>query len=68
MSVLLQTNIGALTIDLFVKERPRTASNFIKLCKIKYYKDCIFHNVQPDYLVQSGDPTATGRGGSSLNG
>ncbi|KAG1928850.1 peptidyl-prolyl cis-trans isomerase-like [Pimephales promelas] len=40
--------------------------NFLKLCKIKYYNYCLIHNVQRDFIVQTGDPTGTGRGGESV--
>lgn len=39
-----------------------------RLCKIKYYNNCLFYNVQRNFLVQTGDPTNTGRGGDSING
>lgn len=68
MAVILHTNLGLITIDLYVKERPQTARNFIKLCKAKYYNNCLFFNIQSDFIVQTGDPTNTGRGGTSLNG
>ncbi|ORY02211.1 cyclophilin-like protein [Basidiobolus meristosporus CBS 931.73] len=42
--------------------------NFLKLCKIKYYNFCCFHNVQKDFMLQTGDPTATGKGGESIFG
>ena len=68
MSVLIETSVGELTIDLFVDECPYACKNFLKLCKLKYYHGCLFFNVQQDFMVQVGDPTATGRGGSSANG
>ncbi|CAG9460831.1 unnamed protein product [Pedinophyceae sp. YPF-701] len=68
MAVLLETSVGDLVIDLFVDECPKAAKNFLKLCKIKYYNNTIFHNVQKDFLVQAGDPTGTGKGGESVFG
>jgi peptidyl-prolyl cis-trans isomerase-like 4 len=38
------------------------------LCKIKYYNNVIFHNVQKDFLAQTGDPSGTGKGGTSIYG
>ena len=35
--------------------------------RLKYYNNCIFFNVQKDFLIQAGDPTSTGKGGDSLN-
>ena len=53
-------------IDLFCEACPRTTRNFLKLCKAKYYNNCLFHNVQRDFIAQTGDPTGTGRGGDSV--
>ncbi|XP_041660704.1 peptidyl-prolyl cis-trans isomerase-like 4 [Cheilinus undulatus] len=66
MAVLLETTLGDIVIDLFTEERPKTCLNFIKLCKIKYYNYCLIHNVQRNFIVQTGDPTGTGRGGESI--
>ncbi|ETV97000.1 hypothetical protein H310_09846 [Aphanomyces invadans] len=66
MSVLLQTSLGEVVVDLLTTEAPRTCINFLKLCKIKYYNNVLFFNVQENLLVQSGDPTGTGGGGDSI--
>ncbi|XP_062323910.1 peptidyl-prolyl cis-trans isomerase-like 4 [Osmerus eperlanus] len=66
MAVLLETTLGDIVIDLFTEERPKTTLNFLKLCKIKFYNYCLIHNVQRDFIVQTGDPTGTGRGGESV--
>ncbi|XP_037541622.1 peptidyl-prolyl cis-trans isomerase-like 4 [Nematolebias whitei] len=66
MAVLLETTLGDIVIDLFTDERPKTSLNFLKLCKIKYYNYCLIHNVQRDFILQTGDPTGTGRGGESV--
>ncbi|GAB6033587.1 Peptidyl-prolyl cis-trans isomerase-like 4 [Chamberlinius hualienensis] len=66
MSVVIETTMGDITVDLYIKERPRTCLNFLKLCKIKYYNFCLVHFVQRNFLVQMGDPTGTGRGGDSV--
>ncbi|KAF9904511.1 Peptidyl-prolyl cis-trans isomerase-like 4 [Linnemannia zychae] len=66
MSVLLETSVGDVVIDLYTKEAPTTCLNFLKLCKVKYYNFCCFHNVQRDFMIQTGDPTATGKGGESV--
>ncbi|XP_027895497.1 peptidyl-prolyl cis-trans isomerase-like 4 [Xiphophorus couchianus] len=66
MAVLLETTLGDIVIDLFTEERPKTSLNFLKLCKIKYYNYCLIHNVQRDFIVQTGDPTGNGRGGESV--
>ncbi|XP_057453312.1 peptidyl-prolyl cis-trans isomerase CYP59 [Lotus japonicus] len=66
MSVLIVTSLGDLVIDLHTQKCPLTCKNFLKLCKIKYYNGCLFHNVQRDFTAQTGDPTATGTGGDSI--
>ncbi|XP_037101215.1 peptidyl-prolyl cis-trans isomerase-like 4 isoform X1 [Syngnathus acus] len=66
MAVLLETTLGDIVIDLFTEERPKASLNFLKLCKIKYYNYCLVHNVQRDFIIQTGDPTGTGRGGESI--
>ncbi|KAM4772757.1 peptidyl-prolyl cis-trans isomerase-like 4 [Rhinophrynus dorsalis] len=66
MAVLLETTLGDIVIDLYTEERPRACLNFLKLCKIKYYNYCLVHNVQRDFIIQTGDPMGTGRGGESI--
>lgn len=68
MAVLLETSAGELVIDLFTDECPIAAKNFLKLCKLKYYHGCLFYNVQPNFICQTGDPTGTGQGGMSIYG
>ncbi|XP_043088606.1 peptidyl-prolyl cis-trans isomerase-like 4 isoform X1 [Puntigrus tetrazona] len=66
MAVLLETTLGDIVIDLYTEERPKASLNFLKLCKIKYYNYSLIHNVQRDFIIQTGDPTGTGRGGESV--
>ena len=66
MAVLIETSKGDLVIDLYVTEAPKTCMNFLKLCKIKKYNHCVFHDVQKDFMAQTGDPSNTGRGGDSI--
>lgn len=44
MSVLLETSLGELVIDLEVERCPRICENFLKLCKVKYYGLNAFFN------------------------
>lgn len=39
-----------------------------RLCKIKYFNNCLFYNVQRNFIAQTGDPTNTGKGGESIWG
>ena len=50
MSVLIETSVGNIVVDLFTDKCPVTAKNFLKLCKIKYYNGCLFFNVQVSKL------------------
>ncbi|VDK49722.1 unnamed protein product [Anisakis simplex] len=49
MAVLIETTLGDLVVDLFVKERPRCSMNFVKLCKLKYYNLCQFHTIEVSF-------------------
>ncbi|KAL2650997.1 hypothetical protein R1flu_019125 [Riccia fluitans] len=66
MAVQLETSLGEIVVDLHCDQCPLTCKNFLKLCKIKYYNNCIFHDVKKDFIAQTGDPTGTGSGGDSV--
>ena len=59
----LHTNHGALELELFDEDAPKTVENFVKLARDGFYDGVIFHRVIPDFMIQGGDPTGTGRGG-----
>lgn len=61
--VLLETTLGNIKIELFEDTMPITAGNFKKLVEQKFYDNVIFHRVIPNFMIQGGDPTGTGRGG-----
>ena len=63
MNATVQTNHGAIDIELFPAEAPKTVDNFVKLARDGFYDGVIFHRVIPDFMVQGGDPTGTGSGG-----
>jgi hypothetical protein len=46
MSVVIETSVGDLVIDLYTDERPNCCKSFLKLCKIKYFHHCLIHNIQ----------------------
>ncbi|KAI8046218.1 hypothetical protein M5D96_002419 [Drosophila gunungcola] len=68
MSVVIETTLGDLTVDLFTSERPIACLNFLKLCRLKYYNFNLFHTVQQGFIAQTGDPSGAGDGGSSIWG
>ena len=59
----LHTNHGAIAIELFDEDAPKTVDNFLKLSRDGFYDGVIFHRVIPDFMIQGGDPTGTGTGG-----
>ncbi|EFA90036.1 MULTISPECIES: peptidylprolyl isomerase [Peptoniphilus] len=63
---VLNTNHGQIKIRLFPQAAPKAVENFIGLIENKYYDKTIFHRVIKDFMIQGGDPTATGRGGKSI--
>ena len=63
INATLHTNHGAIAIELFDDDAPKTVENFTKLARDGFYDGVIFHRVIPDFMIQGGDPTGTGRGG-----
>lgn len=59
----IKTNRGDIVIDLYADKTPKTVNNFVFLAKDGYYNGVKFHRVIADFMVQTGDPTGTGRGG-----
>lgn len=64
----IKTTMGDILVQLFPKYANKTVNNFIQLAEKHYYDDVIFHRVIPDFMIQGGDPTGTGRGGESIYG
>jgi peptidyl-prolyl cis-trans isomerase B (cyclophilin B) len=59
----LHTNHGAIEVELFDDDAPKTVENFLKLARDGFYDGVIFHRIIPDFMIQGGDPTGTGSGG-----
>ncbi|MES1919300.1 hypothetical protein MHBO_001155 [Bonamia ostreae] len=66
MSVSLQTNYGDIKIEVFCDSCPVSAKNFLALCASGYYNNTLFHRNIKGFMIQGGDPTATGEGGKSI--
>ncbi|RAN51270.1 peptidylprolyl isomerase [Dolosigranulum pigrum] len=64
----IKTNKGDITLQLFDNLAPKTVKNFVELAQDGYYDGVIFHRVIPNFMIQGGDPTGTGRGGKSIYG
>ncbi|KAI9446563.1 cyclophilin-like protein [Lactarius indigo] len=67
-SVVLETSLGNIQLELYWDHAPRTCENFAQLTKRGYYNGVVFHRIVADFMVQGGDPTGTGRGGTSIYG
>ena len=61
--VVLQTTCGSFTIQLDQKTSPNAAASFASLARNGFFDDTIFHRVVPGFVIQGGDPTASGTGG-----
>jgi len=59
----LHTNHGAIGVEFFDDDAPKTVENFRRLASEGFYDGLIFHRVIPDFMIQGGDPKGTGTGG-----
>ena len=66
--VSLETSMGEIVIELYWNHAPMTCRNFAELTRRGYYSGTKFHRIIQDFMIQGGDPTATGKGGSSIYG
>ncbi len=64
----IETTLGDLNVELQTEHAPRAVWNFIRLAQTGYYKGVGFHRSIRNFMIQGGDPTGTGRGGSSIWG
>ena len=62
-TAVFETTKGTITCDLFAKDAPKTVNNFVFLARDGFYDETSFHRVIADFMVQGGDPTASGSGG-----
>lgn len=64
----IETNLGNLNIELQTEFAPKAVWNFVRLAQKGYYKNVAFHRNIKNFMIQGGDPTGTGRGGTSVWG
>ncbi|HEY3118848.1 MAG TPA: peptidylprolyl isomerase [Chloroflexota bacterium] len=62
-SAAIRTNLGDFQVELLGKDTPNTVNNFVFLARNGFYDGVKFHRVINDFMVQTGDPTGSGRGG-----
>jgi cyclophilin family peptidyl-prolyl cis-trans isomerase len=65
---VFNTSMGSFETELFPDKAPKAVENFTTHAEKGYYKGIIFHRVIPNFMIQGGDPTGTGRGGESIWG
>jgi peptidyl-prolyl cis-trans isomerase B (cyclophilin B) len=63
IAIEIQTSKGVIECTLYASKTPITVANFLNLAQRGYYDGLTFHRVIPNFMVQGGDPTGTGRGG-----
>jgi peptidyl-prolyl cis-trans isomerase B (cyclophilin B) len=61
--VTISTNCGDFTIRLDPKQSPNAAASFAALAESGFFDNTVFHRISPGFVIQGGDPTATGTGG-----
>jgi len=62
-AAVIATNKGDFTIELDAERSPIATNNFVFLARHRYFDDTECHRIIPDFVIQCGDPTATGTGG-----
>jgi len=67
-AAVLETTMGTIVFELYWDHAPKTCKNFYELCNRGYYSGQLFFRVLPGFIIQAGDPTGTGRGGTSIYG
>jgi peptidyl-prolyl cis-trans isomerase B (cyclophilin B) len=61
--VTFETNCGSFIVLLDVQTSPKTSASFVSLVKHGYFDGTVFHRIVPGFVIQGGDPTASGSGG-----
>ena len=64
----IETNKGAIEIELLEADQPQAVENFRLLAEHGYYNGLTFHRIVKGFMIQGGDPTGTGTGGESAWG
>lgn len=63
-TAVFETNKGTFKFKFYPKDAPNTVNRIVELVQKGFYNGIIFHRVEPGFVVQTGDPTGTGQGGS----
>ncbi len=60
----IETKYGTIEAELYPEDAPKTVARIKELAQKGFYNGLVFHRVVPGFVVQGGDPTGTGMGGS----
>ncbi len=60
---VIETDKGTIEIELYTDKAPKTVSNFVYLTNNNFYNGLTFHRVEPNFVIQGGDPDGNGSGG-----
>ena len=61
---IIMENGKTMEAELYPETAPETVENFVSLIREKFFDGIIFHRVIKGFMIQGGDPTGTGMGGS----
>jgi len=64
---IVSTDAGDMTVAFYYANAPHTIANFISLAREGFYNGLTFHRIEPDFLIQGGDPRGDGTGGPGYN-
>lgn len=64
--VLMETDKGAIKLELYAADAPKTVENFLKLSRAGFYDGIRFHRIEPGFVIQAGDPVTKGEVGKDF--
>jgi peptidyl-prolyl cis-trans isomerase B (cyclophilin B) len=62
-TVTIETSLGTIGLELWPEQAPRHVESFLDLARKGFYDNLIFHRVIPGFMIQTGCPEGSGRGG-----
>lgn len=63
-NIVMETEHGTIKLELYPEHAPITVENFKRLVGNGFYDGLTFHRIIDGFMIQGGDPTGTGMGGS----
>ena len=61
---IINTTKGSFEIELFPSSAPKTVANFVSLAKSGFYDNLVWHRIEPNFVIQTGDPSTRNGGGN----